>query len=95
MNDTKPATIKSINIHEAKTNLSRIVEEVKQLGQPVIIAKSGVPQVKLVPLDSTQQTRKMGTLKGVIQVPDDFDVAFADEIQVLFNGSTNDLTVKK
>ncbi len=40
---------KSVNIHEAKTHLSRIIDDVKQFGNPIIIAKAGVPQVKVIP----------------------------------------------
>ncbi len=75
---------KSVNIHEAKTHLSRIIDDVKQLGKPIIIAKAGVPQVKVVPLENTKPKRKMGTLKGKITVPDNFDHAFADEIEEMF-----------
>ncbi len=75
----------SINIHEAKTHLSRIIDDVKQLGKPIIIAKAGIPQVKVVPLENTKPKRKMGTLKGKITVPNNFDHAFADEIEEMFN----------
>ena len=85
MTDLTPVEIKSINIHEAKTHLSRIIEDVKLLGQPVIIAKAGVPQVKLVPLDTPLTKRKMGTFKGSISVPDNFDQAFNSEIAEMFN----------
>lgn len=87
MTNPTPVDIKSINIHEAKTHLSRIIEEVKLLGQPVIIAKAGVPQVKLVPLDVPSTKRKMGTLKGSISIPDNFDHLFEDEIADMFNKS--------
>lgn len=82
-----PADIKSINIHDAKTHLSRIVEDVKLLGQPVIIAKAGVPQVKLVPLSAPTTKREMGTLKDSISVPENFDQAFSDDIAEMFNAS--------
>lgn len=76
--------VNAVNIHEAKTHLSRIVEDVKQLGSPVIIAKAGVPQVKIVPLEQPKKQRKMGTLKGKINVPDDFDHAFEQQIEQMF-----------
>ena len=87
MTNLTPIEIKSINIHEAKTHLSRIIEDVKLLGQPVIIAKSGVPQVKIVPLETPTTKRKMGTLKNSISVPDNFDHLFEDEIADMFNKS--------
>lgn len=85
MTNLTPVDIKSINIHEAKTHLSRIIEDVKLLGQPVIIAKAGVPQVKIVPLEMPTTKRKMGTLKNSISVPDNFDRAFDSEIAEMFN----------
>jgi prevent-host-death family protein len=61
-----------INIHEAKTHLSRIVEEVAA-GKEVIIAKAGVPMVKIVPLSQKRPPLKYGLLKGRIRVSNDFD----------------------
>jgi prevent-host-death family protein len=61
-----------INIHEAKTHLSRIVEEVAA-GKEVIIAKAGVPMVKIVPLSRKRAPLKYGLLKGRMRVSDDFD----------------------
>ncbi|NKK69168.1 type II toxin-antitoxin system prevent-host-death family antitoxin [Rhizobium leguminosarum bv. viciae] len=63
-----------INIHEAKTHLSRLVENAAN-GEVFVIAKAGKPLVKVVPLDAgaAQQIRRVGFLKGRISVPDDFD----------------------
>ncbi|MCK6371413.1 MAG: type II toxin-antitoxin system prevent-host-death family antitoxin [Gammaproteobacteria bacterium] len=61
-----------INIHEAKTHLSRIVEEVAA-GSEVVIAKAGRPVARLVPLAAPAQAKKLGLLKGRIRVPDDFN----------------------
>ncbi|MCP2040773.1 prevent-host-death family protein [Neisseria sp. HSC-16F19] len=80
-----PTDIQQINIHEAKTHLSRIIEEVKTLHTPVIIAKAGKPQVKIVPLDDDLPASRFGFMPKQ-NVPDDFDTLFADEIQVLFGG---------
>ena len=79
--------VKFVTTHEAKTHLSCIIEDVKLLGQPVIIAKAGIPQVKLVPLDMPLTKRKMGTLKDSISIPDNFDHLFEDEIADMFNKS--------
>ena len=61
-----------INIHEAKTHLSRIVEEVAG-GKEVIIGKAGKPMARLVPLAQKVKPKRFGTLKGKIRVPDDFN----------------------
>ncbi|MGO8575065.1 type II toxin-antitoxin system Phd/YefM family antitoxin [Rhizobium leguminosarum] len=63
-----------INIHEAKTHLSRLVENAAN-GEVFVIAKAGKPLVKVVPPDAggAQQIRRVGFLKGRISVPDDFD----------------------
>ncbi len=61
-----------VNIHEAKTHLSRLLEEVAQ-GKEIIIAKAGKPIAKLVPIKDDKSKRVPGRLKGKIVVPDDFD----------------------
>lgn len=68
-----------IDIQEAKTNLSRIVDEVAA-GAEVVIAKAGKPMARLVPLASTPRTKTLGLLKGRIRVPDDFNAPLPDEI---------------
>ncbi len=61
-----------INIHEAKTHLSRIVDEVAA-GAEVVIAKAGRPMARLVPLAGSPQPKKLGLLRGRIRVPADFN----------------------
>lgn len=80
--------MKIVNIHEAKTHLSRLVDEAV-LGEPFIIAKSGKPLVKVVrlPAADTAQPRRLGFLTGEIHVPDDFDQIGAGAIEHLFGGS--------
>jgi prevent-host-death family protein len=77
--------MRTINIHEAKTQLSRLVEEAAN-GEPFIIAKAGRPIVKVLPLDApaTSQIRRLGFMSGSIAVPDDFDRMGAEEISRLF-----------
>jgi prevent-host-death family protein len=77
-----------VNIHEAKTHLSRLVDRAA-LGEAFIIAKAGKPLVKVVPLDapSGAQRRRLGFLAGEILVPDDFDQMAAGEIEHVFGGS--------
>lgn len=70
-----------VNIHEAKTHLSRLLERVA-LGEEIVIAKAGTPVAKLVPL-SRPKTRIFGSAKGEFTVPDDFN-ASDPEIERLF-----------
>jgi prevent-host-death family protein len=76
---------KIVNIHEAKTNLSRIVEEVAA-GAEVIIAKAGKPMAKLTPLTPVVKPIKFGLMAGKFEVPDDFNTMMADEIRAMFEG---------
>jgi prevent-host-death family protein len=77
----------TVNIHEAKTHLSRLVDRAAK-GESVVIAKAGKPLVRLVPVGSREETakRRIGFMEGQIKVPDDFDTMFADEIERMFNG---------
>ena len=77
--------MKTVNIHEAKTHLSRLVEEAAA-GNVFIIAKAGKPLVKVMPLVVTalDESEKLGFMAGEISVPDDFDTLGADEIRDLF-----------
>lgn len=79
--------MRTVNIHEAKTHLSRLVERAAN-GEPFIIAKAGKPLVKVVPLDATsgQETSRIGFLDGLIDVPDDFKSIGAEEIEGMFYG---------
>jgi prevent-host-death family protein len=77
--------MQTVNIHEAKTHLSRLVEQAAK-GEPFVIAKAGKPLVKVVSLDAPAagQVRRLGFMKGRIQVPDDFDRMGKTEIERLF-----------
>ena len=79
--------MRTVNIHEAKTHLSRLVERAAQ-GEPFIIAKAGKPMVKVVPLDAppVRAPKRLGFMAGQISVPDDFDTMFAGEIEKMFDG---------
>lgn len=68
-----------INIHEAKTHLSRIIEQVAA-GSEVVIAKAGKPMARLVPLAPHAPPKKFGLLKGRIRVPDDFNQPLPREV---------------
>lgn len=71
-----------INIHAAKTQLSRLVEQAAA-GEEIVIAKAGKPMAKLVPLEAKRKVR-LGLLEGELQIPDDFDEMGAEEIRKLF-----------
>ena len=64
-----------INIHEAKTHLSRLVEDVAN-GNEVLIAKGGRAMARLVPLGRDDSPRKLGLLKGKLRIAEDFDRSF-------------------
>jgi prevent-host-death family protein len=74
-----------VNIHEAKTNLSRLVDEVSG-GAEIIIAKAGKPMAKLVPIDRKGRVRKPGFLKGKIRIAADFDGPLPAELLDAFEG---------
>jgi len=82
--------MRTINIHEAKTHLSRLVEEVAN-GEPFVIAKAGKPMVRVTALDSpvAGQKRRLGFMAGEIAVPDDFDRMGRAELEQLFGGASN------
>ena len=75
----------TVNIHEAKTQLSKLVEKASK-GESFIIAKAGKPMVKVVPIEAKKKPKlkRFGFLKGQIKVPDDFDRMYDDEIAKLF-----------
>ena len=77
--------MRAVNIHEAKTKLSQLVDKAAK-GEPFIIAKAGKPLVKVVALAAPEpsQIRRTGFLAGQIVVPDDFDRMGAGEIEQMF-----------
>ncbi len=78
--------MRTVNIHEAKTHLSRLVDRAAK-GEPFIIAKAGKPLVKVVPLDAPPagEKKRLGFMPE-IQVPDGFDRMFEKEIEEMFYG---------
>jgi prevent-host-death family protein len=79
--------IQTINIHQAKTHLSRLVEQAAK-GEPFIIAKAGKPLVKVVALaaPSATEKRRLGFMAGQLAVPDDFDTMGSLAIKRAFEG---------
>ena len=80
--------MRTYNMHEAKTHLSRLVEQASK-GESFVIARAGRPLVKVVPLeqDETVAGRRLGFLEGEIEVPDDFDRWGQEEIERVFEGA--------
>ncbi len=78
--------MRTVNMHEAKTHFSRLVEAAAA-GEEVVIAKAGRPVAKLTPLEAPKPdvSRRFGFMPE-IKVPDDFDTMFADEIVEMFEG---------
>jgi len=77
--------MRTINIHEAKTHLSRLVEEVT-VGEEVVIAKAGKPMAKLIPFTSGAKKRKLGLLAGKLAAPPDFDAPLPEDVLAMFEG---------
>jgi len=79
--------MKTVNIHQAKTQLSKLVDEAGK-GEPFIIAKAGKPVVKVTALSAPTggQLRRLGFMAGQIAVPDDFDRMNSLEIERIFAG---------
>jgi prevent-host-death family protein len=81
--------MRQVNMHEAKTHLSRLLEEAAA-GAPFVICKAGRPMVRVTPLEdggvSAAPRRRLGLLAGQCQVPDDFDQMMPAEIADLFDG---------
>jgi prevent-host-death family protein len=79
--------MKTVNIHEAKTQLSKLIQEASR-GEAFIIAKAGKPVVKVTALGAPTggQMRRLGFLAGQISVPEDFDRMGKKEIERMFGG---------
>ena len=76
-----------VNIHEAKTQLSRLVDRAAR-GEAFVIAKAGKPMVKVASIDAPAAPRRLGFLAGEISVPGDFDRMGEKEIAALFGLGT-------
>ena len=81
--------MRTVNMHEAKTHLSRLVRDAAN-GEPFIIARAGKPVVKVISIEApdprTGTAHRIGFLDGQITVPDDFDHMASAEIKKLFEG---------
>jgi prevent-host-death family protein len=81
--------MQTVNIHEAKTNLSKLIAKAVN-GEPFIIAKAGKPMVKVVAIDAPEpkKMRRIGFGDGKSKIPDDFDTMCSKEIEELFYGKS-------
>ena len=77
--------METVNIHEAKTQFSRLVDAAAG-GKEIIIAKAGKPTARLVPLARVTTKRRFGALKGKIRIADDFDAPLSDDVIAGFEG---------
>ena len=75
----------TVNIHEAKTQLSRLIARALA-GEPFLIAKAGTPLVKVSALDAPKAPKRLGFLSGHIKVPRDFNTMGSEEISARFRG---------
>ena len=74
-----------VNTHEAKTNLSKLIDEVRQ-GAEIVIARSNRPVARLVPFRVEQRPRRPGYLKGKVRVAADFDAPLPPDVVHAFEG---------
>lgn len=75
--------MKTVNLHAAKTHLSRLVDEAAA-GQDIVIAKSGKPMVRLVPVTTRARRTGFGTLRGKMRIRGDFDAPLPDSLLQAF-----------
>ena len=77
--------MRTVNIHAAKTHLSRLVDDAAG-GEEIVIAKAGKPVARLVPLADARPKRRVGGLAGKVRIPEDFDASLPDDILDAFEG---------
>lgn len=75
--------MQTVNVHEAKTQLSRFIDQAT-LGESIIIARAGRPVARLVPLEAAKPSRQLGLGKALYILPADFDALHANVIQSMF-----------
>jgi prevent-host-death family protein len=79
----------TVNIHEAKTHLSKLIEKAVA-GEEIVIAKAGKPLVRLIALEPAAPKSRIGFMEGQFKVPEDFDTMFQDEIEKMFYGTSDE-----
>lgn len=77
-----------VNMHEAKTNLSRLIEAAVKAGEPFTIARAGKPVATVTPISSPPKLSRLGFMKGQFTAPDDFDTLSSVVITEMFEGKS-------
>jgi len=77
--------VRHVNIHQAKTELSKLVERA-EAGEEIVIARAGKPAAKLVPLTRARGRRRLGLLDGRFKIPDDFNAPLPEAVLRVFEG---------
>ena len=77
--------MRQVNIHQAKTELSKLVERA-EAGEEIVIARAGRPAAKLVPLTKAGNPRRLGLLDGKFKIPDDFNAPLPESVLRAFEG---------
>lgn len=77
--------MQTVNIHEAKTQFSRLVDAAAS-GEEIVIAKAGKPAARLVPMERVKVARRFGGLKGTVRIAEDFDAPLPDDVIAAFEG---------
>jgi len=77
--------MKTVNTHEAKTHLSRLLKRVAA-GEEIVIMKAGVPVARLVPLEDARPARQLGFVREGLRVAEDFDAPLPPELARAFRG---------
>ncbi len=77
--------MKQVNMHQAKTSLSKLVERAGA-GEEIVIARAGKPAAKLVPFTRGRARRRLGLLDGKFQIPDDFNALLPESVVLAFDG---------
>ena len=79
--------MEKVNIHDAKTRLSSLIERV-EAGEEIVIARAGRPVARLAPLPPRRNRRKLGALDGRFRIPDDFNAPLPDAVLKAFSGES-------
>ena len=74
-----------VNIHEAKTHFSRLLQKVAE-GEEITIARAGVPVARLIAVAPAAAARPLGAMQGQIYIADDFDAPLSEDVLALFYG---------
>lgn len=77
--------MQTVNIHEAKTQFSRLVDAAAG-GEEIVIAKAGKPAARLLPMERPKTARRFGGLKGKMRIAEDFDAPLPDDVIAAFEG---------